>query len=460
MSRQRLRPSLGESSQTVCPRCRGQGTIRGVESLGLSILRIIEEEAMKESTGRIIVQVPVKVATFLLNEKRRNIVAIEHRQDVEVLLLPNQHLETPDYEIERVRVQDMAEESDEHPSYQIATQARADEVSYTRPGDAPRPEEPAVKQITPPAPAPQRPEPVETPALAATAQAQPHKDGLLKRIFSTLFPPKTAETTQTPPGGAAGSQNSRQQRGQAEPSRANHPGDARRQPDRGGRTQSGQRQAQSGDGRRQAQGDERGARGTEQDRQRGERGSRRGGRGRRGEGPRDGEARSQPGGQRGSEQDQTPDRGRDRSQERSPERPTTEDRNRREAPLRDDTTRAERLVRAPGQVVARVPAPPPASADLTPPQSSAVAAPPADELLTIPAAATPAPRHDETVTDTRHVRHGCPGADPSGWGPVPNQRAGCGSTDRGPRSARSCRRHRLDGQGGRWQPARGQRRND
>ena len=94
MSRQRLRPSLGESSQQVCPRCKGQGTIRGVESLALAILRILEEEAMKENTQRIVAQLPVSVATFLLNEKRRAILDIEHRQGVEILLVPNEHIQT------------------------------------------------------------------------------------------------------------------------------------------------------------------------------------------------------------------------------------------------------------------------------------------------------------------------------------------------------------------------------
>ncbi|MBV5311243.1 ribonuclease E, partial [Chromatium okenii] len=116
MSRQRLRPSLGESSQQVCPRCKGQGTIRGVESLALSILRIVEEEAMKDSTERVIAQLPVSVATFLLNEKRRAILDIELRQNTEVLLLPNEHLHTPDYRIERVRVQDASKTPEPLPS--------------------------------------------------------------------------------------------------------------------------------------------------------------------------------------------------------------------------------------------------------------------------------------------------------------------------------------------------------
>jgi len=104
MSRQRLRPSLGESSQVVCPQCRGQGTIRSVESLSLSILRIIEEEAMKEKTGRVIAQLPVEVATFLLNEKRQIISGIEERLGIIVTLIPNEQLVTPHYEVTRLRI--------------------------------------------------------------------------------------------------------------------------------------------------------------------------------------------------------------------------------------------------------------------------------------------------------------------------------------------------------------------
>lgn len=103
MSRQRLRPSLGESSQLVCPRCEGHGTIRGVESLALSILRVIEEEAMKDNTSRVVTQMPVAVATFLLNEKRDILTDIEQRQKIKILLVPNADLETPHYTIERIR---------------------------------------------------------------------------------------------------------------------------------------------------------------------------------------------------------------------------------------------------------------------------------------------------------------------------------------------------------------------
>ena len=103
MSRQRLRPSLGESTQVVCPRCSGEGRIRGIESLSLSVLRLIEEEAMKERTSRVVAQLPVEVATFLLNEKRQIISDVEKRCGVSVVLVPNPHLDTPRYDIQRLR---------------------------------------------------------------------------------------------------------------------------------------------------------------------------------------------------------------------------------------------------------------------------------------------------------------------------------------------------------------------
>ncbi|OQX02019.1 MAG: hypothetical protein BWK73_44185, partial [Thiothrix lacustris] len=95
MSRQRLRPSLGESSQIVCPRCTGHGHIRSTDSMALSILRLVEEEAMKEMTGKVIARLPVSVATFLLNEKRQAITDIQARRNVELTIIPNPYMETP-----------------------------------------------------------------------------------------------------------------------------------------------------------------------------------------------------------------------------------------------------------------------------------------------------------------------------------------------------------------------------
>lgn len=148
MSRQRLRPSLGESSQVPCPRCQGQGIIRSIESLALSILRLIEEESMKGKTAKVVAQVPVDVGTFLLNEKRQALFDIEERQSISVILIPNQHMHTPHYEVQRIR-QD--ERSDNKPSYEKAEQPHLDVERFTR-DKGPGAEEPAVKGIVPTTP--------------------------------------------------------------------------------------------------------------------------------------------------------------------------------------------------------------------------------------------------------------------------------------------------------------------
>ncbi len=119
MSRQRLRPSLGESSQITCPRCLGQGTIRGIESLALSIIRLIEEHAMKENTAQVRAILPIEIATYLLNEKRQAIMDIETRQQVVVLIIPNPHFMTPHYEVERVRTSDVNEKDEKTASYNL-----------------------------------------------------------------------------------------------------------------------------------------------------------------------------------------------------------------------------------------------------------------------------------------------------------------------------------------------------
>jgi len=111
MSRQRLRPSLGESSHEPCPRCEGHGTVRSIESAALSILRLVEEECMKEFTGQVIVQAPPAVANFLLNEKRKTLSGIESRHDVPIMLLANEYMEHPRFEIQRVRKSEVTEEA-------------------------------------------------------------------------------------------------------------------------------------------------------------------------------------------------------------------------------------------------------------------------------------------------------------------------------------------------------------
>ncbi|WP_411725315.1 Rne/Rng family ribonuclease [Methyloglobulus sp.] len=123
MSRQRMRPSLGDSTQITCPRCKGQGTIRNVESVALSVLRLLEEEAMKKGTEKVIAHLPIECATFLLNEKRSAIESIENRLKVDIVILPSKHLETPAYDIDRIKEKEGA---DEKPSY---VQIRSEDIA-------------------------------------------------------------------------------------------------------------------------------------------------------------------------------------------------------------------------------------------------------------------------------------------------------------------------------------------
>ena len=129
MSRQRLRPSIGETSQGVCPRCSGTGQVRGVESLALSVLRLMEEEAIKENTLHVQAQVPVPVATYLLNEKRRSVMHIEKHHGVRVLIIPNPHMDTPQYEVLRVKNDETVSEA----SYEISIkQAELEEAKMPK----------------------------------------------------------------------------------------------------------------------------------------------------------------------------------------------------------------------------------------------------------------------------------------------------------------------------------------
>ncbi|HEZ6313223.1 TPA: Rne/Rng family ribonuclease [Neisseria meningitidis] len=154
LSRQRLKPALGESSHVACPRCAGTGVIRGIESTALHVLRIIQEEAMKDNTGEVRAQVPVDVATFLLNEKRAELFAMEERLDVNVVLIPNIHLENPHYEINRIRTDDV--EEDGEPSYKRVAEPEEDESAKPFGGEKAKAArlEPAVKGVRHTSPAP------------------------------------------------------------------------------------------------------------------------------------------------------------------------------------------------------------------------------------------------------------------------------------------------------------------
>ena len=153
MSRQRLRPSLGESSHFVCPRCLGIGSIRSVESMALAVLRLIGEELRKERTTKIITQLPVDVATFLFNEKREWLRTLENKSEAELLIVPNPHIQTPEYSIKRVRDDEAELPENRQTSYLIPTPPEAIEPGSTR-EKRPATEVAAVTPILPPMPAP------------------------------------------------------------------------------------------------------------------------------------------------------------------------------------------------------------------------------------------------------------------------------------------------------------------
>jgi ribonuclease E len=155
LSRQRLRPALVESAYIPCPRCHGIGHIRGTESTALHILRILQEEAMKENTAQVVAQVPVDVGTFLLNEKRPEIHGIETRFKVNVLLVPNTYLETPNYKVQRLRHDDLNQAEPLPASFDMVERPEEEDIAKLKKEEAREPRvEAAVKGITPSQPAP------------------------------------------------------------------------------------------------------------------------------------------------------------------------------------------------------------------------------------------------------------------------------------------------------------------
>lgn len=243
MSRQRLRPSLGESSRITCPRCSGQGTIRGIESLSLSIIRIIEEEAMKENTAWVRAILPTDVAAYLLNEKRQAIIDIEKRHEpVTVMIVPSQHLLTPQYHIERIRTSDTEAGSGIHARLASYTYAAKQDVTPLSSGTTgatttathaapvvPRQQqEPAIKNI---AIDEARPQP----------SAKPAQPGVLKKLFNFLFEknesqekPRIVQRPQTRHQANGRPRHGQQRRG------------GRNQNQRGGRTRTGNRDRRPG----------------------------------------------------------------------------------------------------------------------------------------------------------------------------------------------------------------------
>ena len=196
LSRQRLRPALAETSYIPCPRCTGTGHIRSAESAALHILRILEEEAMKENTAAVHVQVPVDVATFLLNEKRPDIQAIELRHKVTILLIPNVHLETPAHTITRLRHDDLNHDDLREPSYRMVDMPLEEAIKQATQQEGAKPrQEAAIKGISPEQPAPIVSEKSEAPVVAPVKQ----EPGLFAKIFSWFSTPaKTVEPVAAP----------------------------------------------------------------------------------------------------------------------------------------------------------------------------------------------------------------------------------------------------------------------
>jgi ribonuclease E len=146
MSRQRLRPSLGDSANNVCPRCSGHGTVRGTESLALSVLRIMEEESIKDNTGQIEAQLPVNVATYLLNEKRSSVRSVEKRHSVQLVIIPNPKMETPQYSVARRRPDDAVQEM----SYNLPLIEQEENITDKNVAPAMAKEQPALQSLIAP----------------------------------------------------------------------------------------------------------------------------------------------------------------------------------------------------------------------------------------------------------------------------------------------------------------------
>ncbi|MCW4455027.1 Rne/Rng family ribonuclease [Flavobacterium sp. MXW15] len=220
MSRQRLRPSLGESSQIVCPRCDGHGRMRSVESLSLSIIRVAEEHAMKENTGQVLVQAPVEIANFLLNEKRSALREIENRHDAPIVIVADEQLHTPHYEVTRLRENELGEESSK-PSYQRGTPRKLPVHALTK-AQLNIPPAPAVTHVkhSQPAPVREAPEPAPAPAPAPVtpppAPAATGVVGWLKRIFGAepAAPAEPAPRPRPEAGSRGNNRGDRNDRGQ------------------------------------------------------------------------------------------------------------------------------------------------------------------------------------------------------------------------------------------------------
>jgi len=273
LSRQRLRPALNEGSHITCPRCNGTGVIRDAESSALHILRLLQEEAMKESTAAVHAQVPVDVATFLLNEKRADIAKMEARLKVNLVLIPNKHLETPHHHIERLRHDDPRLEETKT-SFELADSPATDLNWAPSEHEVKSRPEALVKGITPSQPAPVSSTPAPAPAIPAPV-ASAGFGGLFKRLVGWLTntgtpeaapAPAPAETrrggsgrpkTRSNDGDRRGERNGgdRHRNRRAEPRAEGDSADGLRQHVRGGRRSDGERAERGERGERTERGD-------------------------------------------------------------------------------------------------------------------------------------------------------------------------------------------------------------
>ncbi|MDF1691638.1 MAG: ribonuclease E [Zhongshania sp.] len=230
MSRQRLRPSLGETSAKVCPRCSGQGTIRDTNSLALSILRLVEEEANKEKSAEIRAIVPVNVASYLLNEKRTAIYDIEQRSGVRVMVIPTPALDTPHFEVVRLRESDLGDEQEI--SYKIVADLEAEKEISDEVVSTPAPAAAVVRTLAPKAPAPAaaaEPVAAKAPAAAVTGEGFFSKLGKsLSGLFKSAEPEPEPEPTPAPKRRNEGNRNGNNPR---QGNRNNRGGRNRRNPD-------------------------------------------------------------------------------------------------------------------------------------------------------------------------------------------------------------------------------------
>lgn len=291
MSRQRLRPTLAEGASIPCPRCGGSGHIRDTESSALQILRIIQEESLKDSTAAVLVQVPVEVASFLLNEKRTEITKIELKQRINVLLVPNKSLDTPHYKLERIKHDDPRLDNLDA-SYKLADEVD-DVASFTRRSqERTNKQEPVIKGVVfdGPAPvAPPKPEaaaPVATPAQQPAPAPAPAESGFfawLKRLFGAAPAAQPAPAPAPAPaaregrpegkgdGNRGGRGRGRNERGQGQRAEG-QTGESRNADNRRGERQ-GRAERPEGENREGREGGRR-ERGERQERQNGERSQR------------------------------------------------------------------------------------------------------------------------------------------------------------------------------------------